>query len=77
MQSSESVTVSRPGDDEQEADVEDLVVGQLLAVELGGHDPPQEIRLRGCLAPLVDHGLEVLVDVLGGLLADRLLLLHR
>ena len=33
------------GDHEQEADVQDLVVGELLPVELGGHDPPEEIGL--------------------------------
>ena len=76
MQSRESVTVSRPGDHEEEADVEDLVVGELLPVELGLHDPAEQVRACRLGASLVDHGLEVLVDVLGSLLPNRLLLLH-
>ena len=34
------------GDEEQEADVEDLLAGQLLAVDLGGVEPGEDVVLR-------------------------------
>ena len=50
-----------PGDDEEEADVEDLLVGELHPVDLGPHDPGQQV-LGGGPPPLGQRLLEVGVD---------------
>ena len=58
-----------PGDEEQEADVEDLVARELLAVDLGGDEQREDVvaRLRGAL---VEDGVEVRVDLLRGRALD-------
>src|SRR5207249_608432 len=51
------------GDQEQEADVEDLLAGQLVAVDLGGEEVAEDVLGRAAL-PLVEDLVEVLVDLL-------------
>ena len=63
-----------PGDDEEEADVEDLLVGERHPVDLGPHDPGQQV-LGGGPAPLDQGLLEVGVDGVGRLLPRRRLVL--
>ena len=60
------------GDEEQEADVEDVVAGELVAVDLGVEELAQEV-VAGRRGPLVEQALEVLVDRVGRrlLVGDR------
>ena len=66
-----------PGDEEQEADVEDLLPGELLAVDLGRVEAGEDVVLRRG-EPLVEDGVEVGVELLAGVALDllALLLLH-
>ncbi|MFN8027024.1 MAG: hypothetical protein U0W40_11925 [Acidimicrobiia bacterium] len=53
------------GDEEQEADVEDLLAGELLAVDLGREEVREDVVGRRLLA-LVEDAVEERVDVLRG-----------
>ena len=61
MHDSDAATVSRPGEHEQERDVDDVLTGERLAVDLGGDEAADEVvtRLAACLAA-VELGVEVL-----------------
>ena len=50
-----------PGDEEQEADVEDLLAGQPVAVDLAVEEAAEDVVAPLGLA-LVEHALEVVVD---------------
>ena len=61
-----------PGDEEQEADVEDLLVGEPVAVDLGVQEVAEEVVPLARPARSSMHLLEVGVDRVGGLLLVRL-----
>ena len=61
MHDSVAETVSRPGEDEQERDVDHVLTGESLAVDLGGDEAADEVvtGVSACLAA-VELGVEVL-----------------
>ena len=64
------------GDEEQEADVEDLLAGEALAVDLGVEELGEDVVLR-VGEPLVEDRVEVRVDLLAGVALDLQPLLGR
>jgi hypothetical protein len=67
-----------PGDREQVHDVDDLVVGQAVALELERHEAADEVVARhGLEPPLGQAGLQVRAQPVAGLDPDRLVLLER
>lgn len=62
MHDSESLTVSRPAIKNEEADVEDVVLGQPFAIDLRGQEPRDDV-VSGALGALVDERAEVVVDL--------------
>ena len=60
-----------PGDQEQEADVEDVLAGESVTVDLGVEEVAEEV-VAALVAPFVEQPLEVRVDRVRGLLLVRL-----